>query len=113
VGVIRIGDEKWNWRREHIPKESIPDDDPGCELAPARKIFDAALWILNTSSQWHMLFELSRERQFSAPLACGEVICMDAIASSITELRGMLPGQLPPFVQLAAICIMLKRIHRT
>jgi transposase len=53
--VIRLTDEQWARIREHFPEEHVPDDRPGRKPIPARKVLDAALWILNTGAQWHML----------------------------------------------------------
>ena len=41
--------------RESFPAESIPEDRPGRKPVPARKVLNAALGILNTGAQWHLL----------------------------------------------------------
>lgn len=39
--------------RKHFPEEHYADDRPGRKPTPARRVLDAALWILNTGAQWH------------------------------------------------------------
>lgn len=51
----RISDADWERIRNHFPEENIPDARPGRRPVPARQVLDAALWILNTGAQWHML----------------------------------------------------------
>ena len=51
----RLSDVQWERIRGHFPEENIPDGRPGRKPVPARQILDAALWILNTGAQWHML----------------------------------------------------------
>jgi len=53
--VLRITDAQWELIRKHFPEEHYPDDRPGRKPIPARKVLEAALWILNTGAQWHML----------------------------------------------------------
>jgi transposase len=53
--VLRITDEQWELIRKHFPEERYPDDRPGRKPIPARKVLEAALWILNTGAQWHVL----------------------------------------------------------
>jgi transposase len=53
--VIKLTDEQWGLIREHFPEESYPADRSGRKPTPARKVLEAALWILNTGAQWHML----------------------------------------------------------
>jgi transposase len=53
--VLRLSDEQWERIREHFPEEHIPPSCPGRKPTPARKVLEAALWILNTGAQWHML----------------------------------------------------------
>jgi len=53
--VLRISDEHWELIRKHFPEELYPDDRPGRKPVPARRVLEAALWILNTGAQWHML----------------------------------------------------------
>jgi transposase len=49
--VLRITDEQWELIREHLPEEHYPDDRPGRKTIPARKVLEAALWILNSGAQ--------------------------------------------------------------
>src|SRR3989449_3988479 len=51
----RLSDEQWERIREYFPEENIPEGRPGRKPVPARRVLDAALWILNTGAQWHML----------------------------------------------------------
>ena len=53
--MLRLSDERWERIREHFPEEHIPSDRKGRKPIPARKVFEAVLWILNTGAQWHML----------------------------------------------------------
>ncbi len=53
--MIRLTDEQWERIREHFPEESYPAERAGRKPVPARKVLEAALWILNTGAQWHML----------------------------------------------------------
>ena len=53
--MLRITDAQWELIRKHFPEEHYPDDRPGRKPIPARKVLEAALWILNTGAQWHML----------------------------------------------------------
>lgn len=53
--MLRITDEQWELIRKHFPEEHYPDDRPGRNPIRARKVLEAALWILNTGAQWHML----------------------------------------------------------
>lgn len=53
--MIRLSDEQWELIREHFPEESYPANRPGRKPIPARKVLEAALWILNTGAHWHTL----------------------------------------------------------
>jgi transposase len=53
--MIRVSDSEWERIRDHFPEENIPDGRPGRKPTPTRPVFEAALWILNTGAQWHML----------------------------------------------------------
>ena len=53
--MIRLRDDQWERIREHFPEENIPDSRPGRRPVPTRAVLEAALWILNTGAQWHML----------------------------------------------------------
>jgi transposase len=53
--MIRLNDEQWERIRGHFPEEHIADDRPGRKSMPMRRVLEAALWILNTGAQWHML----------------------------------------------------------
>jgi Putative transposase of IS4/5 family (DUF4096) len=50
---IRLSGEQWE-RIQHFPEEHIPGR-PGRKPVPTRRVLGAALWILNTGAQWHML----------------------------------------------------------
>ena len=54
-GMIRLTDEQWDRIRDRFPEEHIADDRPGRKPIPTRRVLEAALWILNTGAQWHML----------------------------------------------------------
>jgi len=45
-----LDDAQWERIREHFPEENFSDDRPGRKPVPARKILDAALWILNAGA---------------------------------------------------------------
>jgi transposase len=53
--MLRLSDEQWERIRTHFPEENLPDGRPGRKPVPARRVLEAALWILNTGAQWHML----------------------------------------------------------
>jgi transposase len=53
--MVRLSDEHWDRIRHHFPEESIPPSRPGRKPVPTRAVLEAALWILNTGAQWHML----------------------------------------------------------
>src|SRR5262245_22320895 len=53
--MIRLTDDQWGRIRHHFPEEHIPDGRAGRRPIPTRRVFEAALWILNTGAQWHML----------------------------------------------------------
>lgn len=53
--MIRLTDAQWELIREHFPEENYPAERAGRKPVPARKVLEAALWILNTGAQWHML----------------------------------------------------------
>src|SRR6516162_3350441 len=53
--MIRLTDEQWERIRDRFPEEHIADDRPGRKPIPTRRVLEAALWILNTGAQWHML----------------------------------------------------------
>jgi len=53
--VLKLRDEQWERIREHFPEENVPDTRPGRKPVPTRRVLEAALWILNTGAQWHML----------------------------------------------------------
>jgi transposase len=54
-GMIRLTDEQWERIRDRFPEEHIADDRPGRKPIPTRRVLEAALWILNTGAQSHML----------------------------------------------------------
>jgi transposase len=53
--MIRLSDSEWERIQHHFPEENISEGRPGRKPVPTRKILEAALWILNTGAQWHML----------------------------------------------------------
>jgi transposase len=53
--MIRLTDEQWERIRDRFPEEHIADDRPGRKPIATRRVLEAALWILNTGAQWHML----------------------------------------------------------
>ncbi len=53
--MIRLTDAQWERIREHFPEEHIAADRPGRKPIATRRVLEAALWILNTGAQWHML----------------------------------------------------------
>jgi transposase len=53
--VLRLSDDQWERIREYFPEENIPEGRPGRKPVPTREVLEAALWILNTGAQWHML----------------------------------------------------------
>ena len=53
--MLKLRDEQWERIREHFPEENVPDTRPGRKPVPTRRVLEAALWILNTGAQWHML----------------------------------------------------------
>ena len=53
--MLKLTNEQWERIREHFPEECIPADRAGRKPIAARRVLEAALWILNTGAQWHML----------------------------------------------------------
>src|SRR4030095_11791840 len=53
--MIRLNDSEWERIRHHFPEETISEGRPGRKPVSTRKVLEAALWILNTGAQWHML----------------------------------------------------------
>ena len=53
--MIRLTDVQWDRIRDRFPEEHIADDRPGRKPIATRRVLEAALWILNTGAQWHML----------------------------------------------------------
>ena len=53
--MLRLRDEHWTRIREHVPEAHIPESRPGRKPLPAREVLEAALWILNTGAQWHLV----------------------------------------------------------
>ncbi len=52
---MHLTDEQWDKIKSHFPEENIPEGRPGRKPVPTRRVLEAALWILNTGAQWHML----------------------------------------------------------
>jgi transposase len=53
--VLKLSETQWDRIREHFPEENIPAERPGRKPISTRRVLEAALWILNTGAQWHML----------------------------------------------------------
>ena len=53
--MLRLSDDQWERIREHFPEENIPEGRFGRKPIPTREVLEAALWIVNTRAQWHML----------------------------------------------------------
>jgi transposase len=53
--MVRLTDEHWERIRHHFPEENIPAGRAGRKPISTRRVLEAALWILNTGAQWHML----------------------------------------------------------
>jgi len=53
--MLRLTDQQWERIRHRFPEENIPAGRPGRKPIPMRQVLEAALWILNTGAQWHML----------------------------------------------------------
>ena len=53
--MLLLSDDHWERIRHHFPEENIPASRPGRKPIPTRDVLEAALWILNTGAQWHML----------------------------------------------------------
>src|SRR5215471_11925884 len=105
--MIRLTDEQWERIRDRFPEEHIADDRPGRKPIPTRRVLEAALWILNTGAQWHMLPQsypnyktVHRRFQFFR---------LDTMAASHPRLMGILPRELLGFVQLACLVILLRQ----
>ena len=53
--MITLSDKQWERIRPHFPEEHRPKSQPGRKLVATRDVLEAALWILDTGAQWHML----------------------------------------------------------
>jgi len=53
--MLRLTHQQWERIRHHFPEENIPPGSPGRKPIATRRVLEAALWILNTGAQWHML----------------------------------------------------------
>ena len=53
--LLKLTDEQWSRIRGHFPEEGLPTKRRGRPPVPVREVLNAALWILATDAQWHML----------------------------------------------------------
>ena len=88
--MIRLTNEQWERIREHFPEESYPAERSGRKPIPARKVLEAALWILNTGAQWHMLPQCypnykTVHRRFQQ--WCQNEVLRDALTDLANQLR--------------------------
>jgi transposase len=52
---MQLTDQQWDKIREYFPEEQEEEGKVGRKPISSRRILEAALWILNTGAQWHML----------------------------------------------------------
>ena len=87
--MIRLNDSDWKRIRHHFPEENLSGGGgrPGRKPLPTRKILEAALWILNTGAQWHMLPQCcpNVHRRFQA--WCQSEILRRVLTDIANELR--------------------------
>ena len=88
--IVRLTDEDWERIRGHFPEENIPAGRPGRKPVPTRAVLEAALWILNTGAQWHMLPQCYPEyktvhRRFQN--WCRSEVLRDVLVSLANALR--------------------------
>jgi transposase len=88
--MIRLSDSQWERIRHHFPEENFCEGRPGRKPVPTRKILEAALWILNTGAQWHMLPQCypnykTVHRRFQA--WCHSEILRQVLTDIANELR--------------------------
>jgi transposase len=86
----RLSDAQWERIRAPFPEENIADGRPGRKPAPARRVLEAVLWILNTGAQWHMLPQCypnykTVHRRFQQ--WCEREILREILATLANELR--------------------------
>ena len=88
--MIRSTDDQWGRIRQHFPEEHIPDGRAGRKPIRTRRVLEAALWILNTGAQWHMLPQSypnykTVHRRFQA--WCRDEVLRRALTDVANELR--------------------------
>jgi transposase len=85
-----INDEQWERIRGYFPEENLPDGRPGRKPVSTREVLEAALWILNTGAQWHMLPQCypnykTVHRRFQG--WCRQQVWREILQSLANELR--------------------------
>lgn len=88
--AVTLTDAQWERIRRHFPEENIPDGRPGRKPVPTRRVLEAALWILNTGAQWHMLPQCypnykTVHRRFQR--WCEQEVLRDILCALANELR--------------------------
>ena len=53
--LLKLTGEQWSRNRGHLSEESLLTKRRGRPPVPACEVLNAALWILTTGAQWHML----------------------------------------------------------
>ena len=53
--TVKLSDEQWERIRHHFPEEAQKGKRLGRPPVPARRVFEAVLWILHTGAQWSFL----------------------------------------------------------
>ena len=89
--LLKLTDEQWSRIRGHFPEESLPTKRRGRPPVPAREVLNAALWILTTGAQWHMLPQgcpnhKTVHRRFQQ--WCRSEVLRDVLTDLANELRG-------------------------
>ena len=88
--AVTLTDAQWEKIRRHFPEENIPAGRPGRKPVCTRRVLEAALWILNTGAQWHMLPQCypnykTVHRRFQR--WCQEEVLRDVLCTLANELR--------------------------
>ena len=94
---VKLSDEQWERVRHHFPEESKPKGRRGRPMAPARRVFEAVLWILHTGAQWSFLPQCcpnykTVHRRFQAWARTGVIEAVLEDLAGEAKQRGLFDG---------------------